>query len=303
MGTPSSASGGSKSSVKRWQLKDFDIGKQLGKGKFGNVFVAREKKSKFLCALKVLYKDQLKEAGVEHQLKREIEIQYHLRHPHILRLYGYFYDDVRVYMILELAHSGEIYKKLKEKGRFSEAETAKYIHSLAKALEYIHQHGVIHRDIKPENLLLDKDGNLKLADFGWSVHSPNARRSTLCGTLDYLPPEMVMGLPHTDRVDNWSLGVLTYELLVGKPPFEASQRQQTYKRISKAQITFPRHVSAVAESFIRRLLRVDPDQRFPISEIFKHPFISMHYNPLKATRTSSPFAGHLGNHRGRNGDS
>lgn len=106
----------------RWQLTDFDIGKRLGKGKFGEVFLAREKNSKFICALKVLMKDQLE--GIEHLLKREIEIQSHLRHPNILRLYGYFYDKNRVYLILEYAFQGELYKELKKFKKFDEKRAA-----------------------------------------------------------------------------------------------------------------------------------------------------------------------------------
>lgn len=99
--------------VKSWELSDFDIGKPLGRGKFGNVYLAREKKSHYIVALKVLFKSQLSKAGVEHQLRREIEIQSHLRHKNILRLYGYFYDQSRVYLILEYAAKGELYKELR----------------------------------------------------------------------------------------------------------------------------------------------------------------------------------------------
>jgi len=101
----------------RWKLSDFDIGKPLGKGKFGIVYLAREKTTHYICALKVLFKSQLSKAGVEYQLRREIEIQSHLRHPNILRLYGYFYDENRVYLILEYCKNGELYKVLKKKLR------------------------------------------------------------------------------------------------------------------------------------------------------------------------------------------
>ena len=169
-----------------WSLNDFDIGKPLGNGKFGKVYLAREKKSHFIVALKVLYKSQLSKAGVEHQLRREIEIQAHLRHPNILRLYGYFYDATRIYLILEFAAKGELYKELQKHGTFDEKRSAKYIKSLAGALGYCHTKHVIHRDIKPENLLLDMRGELKIADFGWSVHAPtragrpSAGRWTIC---------------------------------------------------------------------------------------------------------------------------
>merc|ERR1712242_44887 len=113
----------------RWTLEDFDIGRPLGKGKFGNVYLAREKRSKYIVALKVLFKSQLQKAQVEHQLRREIEIQSHLRHPNILRLFGYFYDECRVYLILEFAPKGEMYKALQKSknGRFDEANSSKYI--------------------------------------------------------------------------------------------------------------------------------------------------------------------------------
>ena len=206
-----------------WYLKDFDLGKPLGRGKFGSVYLAREKKSKFVVALKVLFKSQLIKSNVEHQLRREIEIQSHLRHPHILRLYGYFHDESRVYLILEYAPRGEMYKELQKQQRFSEETTATYIAELADALKYCHSKNVIHRDIKPENLLMGLKGELKIADFGWSVHAPSSKRQTLCGTLDYLPPEMITGSHHDASVDLWALGILCYEFLVGKPPFGSGQ--------------------------------------------------------------------------------
>ena len=262
--------------LRKWSLSDFDIGKPLGNGKFGKVYLAREKKSHFIVALKVLYKSQLSKAGVEHQLRREIEIQAHLRHPNILRLYGYFYDATRIYLILEFAAKGELYKELQKNGTFDEKRSAKYIKSLAAALEYCHTKHVIHRDIKPENLLLDMRGDLKIADFGWSVHAPNTRRTTLCGTLDYLPPEMVEGKAHDQMVDVWSLGVLMYEFLVGNPPFEAQGHHETYKKISKVDIKWPAHVKEDARDLIARLLVKDPEKRMKLEEVAAHPWIKKH---------------------------
>jgi len=259
----------------RWKLEDFDIGRPLGKGKFGNVYLAREKASKYIVALKVLFKSQLQKAQVEHQLRREIEIQSHLRHPNILRLFGYFYDECRVYLILEFAPKGELYKNLKNQpdGRFEEKISAKYISQMADALSYCHSKKVIHRDIKPENLLLDAKGNIKIADFGWSVHAPNSRRGTMCGTLDYLPPEMIEGALHDDKVDLWSLGVLTYEFLVGKPPFEAESNNETYKRITRVDVKYPGHVSTEAKDLISRLLMKVPSQRLTLADVLEHPWI------------------------------
>nr|3DAJ_A Chain A, serine/threonine kinase 6 [Mus musculus] len=260
-------------SKRQWTLEDFDIGRPLGKGKFGNVYLARERQSKFILALKVLFKTQLEKAGVEHQLRREVEIQSHLRHPNILRLYGYFHDATRVYLILEYAPLGTVYRELQKLSRFDEQRTATYITELANALSYCHSKRVIHRDIKPENLLLGSNGELKIADFGWSVHAPSSRRDTLCGTLDYLPPEMIEGRMHDEKVDLWSLGVLCYEFLVGMPPFEAHTYQETYRRISRVEFTFPDFVTEGARDLISRLLKHNASQRLTLAEVLEHPWI------------------------------
>jgi len=258
---------------KQWSLDDFEIGKPLGRGKFGSVYLAREKRTKYIVALKVLRKSQLLKAGVEHQLRREIEIQSHLRNRNILRMYGYFYDSKRIYLILEYSPGGELYKKLTAKGRFSERVAARYISDLSQALRFCHIKHVIHRDIKPENLLIGAQGEIKIADFGWSVHAPTSRRNTLCGTLDYLPPEMVEGREHDEMVDVWSLGVLLYEFLVGCPPFEAEGHRATYRRISRVDLRFPPGVQPDAQDLISKLLRKDPKQRLPLQNVPKHPWV------------------------------
>jgi serine/threonine protein kinase len=268
-----------------WKLSDFEIGKPLGRGKFGCVYLVREKKSKFICALKCLSKRQLSKTSVEHQLRREIEIQSHLRHPNILRLFGWFHDDAKVYLILEFAALGELYKSLQKVERFSEQRTAQYIAELAAALDYCHKKHIIHRDIKPENLLLGKFGELKIADFGWSVHAPNARRQTLCGTLDYLPPEMIEGRDHDQSVDVWSLGVLMYEFLVGTPPFETDSHKATYRKISRVDIQFPAFVTADARDLISKLLRKNPTNRLALSAVQTHPFILKNYTPVTSVGT------------------
>ncbi|TPX72691.1 hypothetical protein SpCBS45565_g00266 [Spizellomyces sp. 'palustris'] len=268
-------------SGRKWSLNDFDVGRALGKGKFGRVYLAREKRSGFVVALKILFKSELANAKVEKQLRREIEIQSHLRHTHILRLFGYFYDAKRVYLILEYAAKGELYKQLSKYGRFSERRASKYIAQMANALGYLHKKNVIHRDIKPENLLLGMKGELKIADFGWSVHAPNTRRQTLCGTLDYLPPEMVEGRDHGRNVDLWSLGVLCYEFLVGVPPFEdQTSYRATYKRIAQVDLRIPDYVSAEAKDLISGLLRYNPDERLPLEHVLRHPWL-VRYNTAR----------------------
>lgn len=258
---------------RHWSLANFEIGRPLGSGKFGRVYLARERTSKYIVALKVLEKAQLLKAGVEHQLRREIEIQSNLRHRGVLRLYGYFFDHRRIYLILEFAPGGELYKRLTDAKKFTEELSARYVSEMALSLHYCHEKHVIHRDIKPENLLIGARGELKIADFGWSVHAPNSRRQTLCGTLDYLPPEMVEGRLHDHTVDIWSLGVLTYEFLVGVPPFETESHQATYSRISKVDLRFPECVPEDARDLITKLLQKDPKKRMPLIQVGKHPWI------------------------------
>ncbi|KAJ8683630.1 hypothetical protein QAD02_019422 [Eretmocerus hayati] len=264
-----------KKEKRKWAITDFDIGKPLGKGKFGNVYLAREKSSKFIVAMKVLFKEQIIQADIEHQVRREIEIQSHLRHPNILRMYGYFHDESRVYLILEYAPKGELFKELNAQPhkRFDEIRAATYISQLADALRYCHARKVIHRDIKPENLLLGVNGELKMADFGWSVHAPSSRRETLCGTLDYLPPEMVNGQTHDHTVDLWGVGVLTYEFLVGQPPFLAKSYDETYNKIRKASYKCPSHVSDGARDLISKLLVVKPELRLSLDGVLNHFWI------------------------------
>ncbi|XP_060757222.1 aurora kinase B isoform X1 [Neoarius graeffei] len=260
-------------SQKKFSIKDFDIGRPLGKGKFGNVYLAREKKLKVIVALKVLFKSQMEKEGVEHQLRREIEIQSHLRHPNILRFYNYFHDSSRVFLVLEYAPRGEMYKELQHCGRFNDQRTATFMEEVADALQYCHEKKVIHRDIKPENLLLGFRGELKIADFGWSVHAPSLRRRTMCGTLDYLPPEMIEGHSHDEKVDLWCIGVLCYECLVGNPPFETATHSETYKRITKVDLQFPKVVSEGARDLISKLLRHSPAMRLPLKSVMEHPWV------------------------------
>ncbi|GFX15320.1 hypothetical protein TNCV_3302491 [Trichonephila clavipes] len=259
--------------MKTFTLSDFDIGRPLGKGKFGNVYLARVRSTHFIVALKIISKAQILKNDVEHQVRREIEIQTHLRHPNILRMYGYFWDDTKIYLILEFAARGELYKTLQKQQYFDEQTAATYMAQLARAFIYCHEKKVIHRDIKPENLLLSLTGDIKIADFGWSVHAPSLKRKTMCGTLDYLPPEMLDHKVYDSTVDLWCLGILCYEFLVGKPPFESQTSSETYKRIRQVKVEFPSRISELARDFIMKLLKKIPQERMSLQDMLKHPWI------------------------------
>lgn len=258
---------------RQWSLQDFQIGRPLGKGKFGNVYLARDRQYHIPVALKILFKSQLEKGNVQHQLVREIEIQAHLKHPNILRMFNYFHDNKKIYLILEYAFYGELYKVLKRAGHFEDKRTAMYIYQVADALNYCHSKNVIHRDIKPENILLTFDNRIKIADFGWSVHAPSCHRKTMCGTIDYLPPEMITAQPHDEKVDYWSVGVLCYEFLVGKPPFETDDAHKTYQKINKVDYAFPSTMTAGARKLISKLLKRNPRDRINFDQVMNDPWI------------------------------
>merc|ERR1719433_1564944 len=152
---------------------------------------------------------------------------------------------------MEYASKGEVFDMLWEAKKFSEKRTARYVKDLADALSYLHQKNIIHRDIKPENLLIDAKGRIKLADFGWSAHTkPGRKRRTMCGTTEYIPPELVKRQPHGQKVDVWALGILTYEFLYGKAPFTGKSRNEIFKKVKSVSFTFPSSFSREAKSFI-----------------------------------------------------
>lgn len=266
-----------------WVIEDFLIKGHLGSGNFGEVFRAREVTTGYPVALKILQKDDILKRGMEQQLKREIEIQSQLSHPNIIRMYGFFYDCRRVYIILEYASGGHLYDKLEKDGRFSERLAARYVAATARALRHCHSKNVIHRDLKPENMLLDAGGNVKIADFGWSVHlTRHSRRTTLCGTLDFLAPELCQKKEYDVTVDLWSLGVLMYEMLYGHPPFEVKKknmeeaRAQTMSRICGVDLRFPDDVVRIsnnAKNLIKALLKKEPSKRLPLPRVLCHPWI------------------------------
>ncbi|XP_024317627.1 serine/threonine-protein kinase Aurora-3 isoform X2 [Brachypodium distachyon] len=231
-----------------WSLSDFEIGKFIGEGKFGKVYLGREKQSGYVVALKIIFKTKLEKYRFHAHLRREIEIQHGLDHPNVLRLFAWFHDAERVVLVLEYAARGELYKLLRSVGHFSERTAA--------------------------------TGRLKIADFGWAVRS-NAKRHTLCGTIDYLAPEMVEKKAHDYAVDNWTLGILCYEFLYGAPPFEAAEQHDTLRRIVKVDLLFPstHNISAQAKDLISKLLVKDSSKRLSLDDILKHPWIVKNAEP------------------------
>lgn len=261
--------------LKIFTLNDFYIGKNLGEGQFGKVYLCKEKRSGFICAIKKMSKKKIMLGNVECQIRREIEIQSHLHHKNILRFYNFFWDEKNIYLIIEYAPEGELYKILQKSHhkKFSEQLASNYTLQVCKALNYIHKKHIIHRDIKPENILVS-NGVLKLADFGWSIHSPSNKRKTFCGTLDYLPPEVIGKQRHTEFADLWCLGILIYELCAGAPPFESEDQVDTINKIKSGCVQYPSHFSRELSDLIGKLLKLAPNQRINIEQVVKHKWIA-----------------------------
>ncbi|CAF1477782.1 unnamed protein product [Rotaria sordida] len=264
---------------RQWTINDFEIGAPLGRGRFGHVYCVREKKSKYIVALKAIIKDQISTPRLAKQLISEISIQSRLKHPNILRLYGFFHDDQRIFLLLEYAPGGELYRRMQKDKIIQENQAAGYVYQLCNALSYLHSKQIIHRDIKPENILIGVYGILKLADFGWSAESNQAnKRTTLCGTLDYLAPEMLNGSGYDEKIDLWCLDIFTYEMIVGKPPFDSQNQQDTIRLIRTNQLSFPSTISNDARHLISQLIRPNPSDRMPLNQVIQHQWIIQYAN-------------------------
>eukprot|EP01123_Difflugia_compressa_P006254 TRINITY_DN18425_c0_g1_i1.p1 TRINITY_DN18425_c0_g1~~TRINITY_DN18425_c0_g1_i1.p1 ORF type:complete len:352 (+),score=59.77 TRINITY_DN18425_c0_g1_i1:111-1058(+) len=269
---------------KKFSLKDFDLGRVLGKGRFATVYLAREKTSGFIVVLKVIYKSVLAKYQAERAIRSEIEIQAHLRHTNIVQIYGYFHDEDRIYLILEYAMYGDIFNDV-QLCRLEEQTAARYTVQVANALEYMHNNFVIHRDIKLENVYLNDCGQIKIGDFGWSVHTHKLKNDKVVGTLHYMAPEMLT--PDTElydhKVDNWALGILLYEMLVSALPFYGDDEEQLEQQILRGSLNIPGYVSKAASDLIRQLLERDPVKRIDLKDIQSHPWIKKQLSipPLK----------------------
>jgi len=280
----------------QWNMNRFEIGKPLGSGRFGRVYLAREKGTKFICVLKCLDLSHYKKnPNALKLLARELEINSNLNHNHILRMYGWFIDDQRITLILEYATEGELYKMLMSQPskRFSEAISSNFIFQLIQALKYLHGKKIIHRDIKPENIMISNvsldypKGVLKLSDFGWAVkHDINTSRKTGCGTIDYMPPEMLMdkfGSSKQNRydfpVDLWAVGVLAFELSSGISPFNKGQDDMTKKQIWGYSPQMPAHFSPELRDFLHKVLDKNPHKRLSLDAMMAHPWIQSHNLP------------------------
>ncbi|CAD8155950.1 unnamed protein product [Paramecium pentaurelia] len=260
-----------KSQLPKRSVSEFEIVNQgsLGRGSFGCVKLARDRQTGLLYAMKIIEKQGV---SIEN-LKREIRIQKKLQHPHVIQLFEFFEDDQNVYLILEYAENGSLFGYLRKRKILNENESFVYFFQTCLGIDYLHKKQIIHRDLKPENLLLDKDGNIKICDFGWSAEIMITQtRNTFCGTIDYMTPEMLEDKPHDQTLDMWCLGVLLYELIHGTAPFKGRNDFEKCQNILK-QENFEILASDQAKDLILGLMKRDSKQRLTMDQVFSHPWM------------------------------
>ena len=248
--------------------------KSIGKGGFGSVWKVRHKITRQIFAIKVINKDSIVKQNMIEQTNREIEIMYKLDHPHIIKLYSHFEDDEDFCLIMQIASKGQLYSVIKRLKRLDQRTAAQYMREVISAIKYLHTRNppIIHRDIKPENILLDQDGRCKLADFGWSNFDDGRKnRETYCGTPEYLAPEMVTKSGHNESVDIWALGVLLFEMLTGRTPFNfTGDRIQLYNNIKSLRIVWTDDFPQLAKDLVGRILKLNPKDRLSLDEMINH---------------------------------
>ncbi|GAB4824277.1 CBL-interacting serine/threonine-protein kinase 11 [Ancistrocladus abbreviatus] len=254
----------------------YELGRLLGCGAFAKVYHARNIRTGQSVAVKVINKKKIIGTTLMSNIKREITIMRHLRHPNIVRLYEVLATRTKIYFVMEFVKGGELFAKV-AKGRFTEDLSRKYFQQLISAVGYCHSRGVYHRDLKPENLLVDENGDLKVSDFGLSAVKDQVRSDgllhTLCGTPAYVAPEILTKKGYNGaKVDIWSCGVILYVLTAGYLPFSDPNLMAMYKKIYKGEFRCPKWISSDLKRLISRLLDTNPNRRITIDEITEDPW-------------------------------
>ena len=260
------------------KLKDFDKLTTVGVGSYGRVRLCKQKKTGNVYVMKILKKNEIiKQKQVDH-VYSEFNILSMLKHPFIVQLIGFNFDDPKyIYFILDYVQGGELFTLLRTKGTFPVPQAKFYIAHIITIFEYLHSKNIVYRDLKPENILINKNGYLKLTDFGFAKILENEKTYTLCGTPEYLAPEIILNKGHGKAVDWWTLGILLYEMLVGIDPFSDDDPMKTYQKILKGKINFPKNINKDAKSLIKHLLTQDTTKRFGclkngVKDILNHRF-------------------------------
>ncbi|KAM9036524.1 cAMP-dependent protein kinase catalytic subunit PRKX isoform X1 [Sminthopsis crassicaudata] len=243
-----------------YKLQDFDTLATVGTGTFGRVHLVKERTAKHYFALKVMSIPDVIRLKQEQHVHNEKSVLKEVNHPFLIRLYWTYHDERFLYMLMEYVPGGELFSYLRNMGRFNNSTGLFYSAEIICAIEYLHSKEIVYRDLKPENILLDKEGHIKLTDFGFAKKLVD-RTWTLCGTPEYLAPEVIQSKGHGRAVDWWALGILIFEMLSGFPPFFDDNPFGIYQKILAGKIDFPRHLDLYVKDLIKKLLVVDRTRR------------------------------------------
>lgn len=280
----------------RYALADFQIERTLGTGSFGRVHLVRSRHNGRFYAVKVLNKEKvIKMKQVEHT-NSEREMLVRVRHPFLVNLWGTFQDISNLYMVMDFVAGGELFSLLRKSQRFPNSVAKFYAAEVALALDYLHSLDIIYRDLKPENILLGADGHVKVTDFGFAKHVPDITW-TLCGTPDYLAPEVVQSKGYNKSVDWYALGVLVFEMLAGYPPFftEDGNPMKLYEKIIAGKVRYPTYFDVLAKELLKNLLVGDLTKRYGnlragSSDIFAHAwFAEVDWDKLYRREIPAPY--------------
>ena len=262
--------------LKKFYLNDFKILSTLGTGTFGRVRLVKHREEADdidPLALKCLKKNAIIKLKQIDHVKSEKKVLSIIEHPFIVNLKGTFQTPSHVYMLLDYACGGELFTLLRREGRFANDVALFFASEIALAFEYLHNMDIAYRDLKPENLLIDKQGHVKITDFGFAKVVPE-KTYTLCGTPEYLAPEIIQSKGHNKNVDWWALGVLVFEMLAGYPPFYDDNPLGIYHKIMDGYYEFPPHIEPKARDLVKSFLCADTTTRLG------HPKVSQNIAKL-----------------------
>ncbi|KAL4510785.1 hypothetical protein ABPG72_004939 [Tetrahymena utriculariae] len=247
--------------AKQVKLTEFDVMNTLGTGSFGRVRLAKQKSTGEYVALKMLKKAEILRLKQVDHIISENTILSNINHPFLIKMIGFTQDDRFLYFVLEYVSGGELFTYLRNKGKLDNPEALFYAAQVVSMFEYLHNKNIVYRDLKPENILIGADGYLKLTDFGFAKYC-DSRTYTLCGTPEYLAPEILLNKGHGKPVDWWCLGILIYEMLAGIDPFNDEDPMAIYQKILKGKVKFPRNFDKNAKSLVKHLLVADLTKRY-----------------------------------------
>lgn len=243
--------------------EDFERLKLIGKGSFGDVFLVKLKSNEKIYAMKILDKEKIKSYDQEEHTKSERDLMVKINCPFIVDIKYAFQDKQYLYMVTEFMQGGEMFFHLFKEKRFTNEKAKFYLVEIILAIEFLHKNHMMYRDLKPENVLLDKNGHIKITDFGLSkiLSRENEKTYTICGTPQYLAPEILSSEGYDNAVDWWSLGCLMYKMLIGIDAFKFSKNQSLSPEMYEIEILIPDYVTKEANDLIRKLLVINPKKR------------------------------------------